>query len=632
MAAPSAKPGVNGVSAPGGSTPSHTRDWGTLRSGEPGSAFRGLTKGRDGDRGGRRGGRGGRGSRAGGGSSSGRGGGDQANATKPESNPAKVDVPTEPKPAPATVASTSPVEKGTIPTATHEKAPKSRGSSRKSSRNVPTLILPPSSPAVGTAPAAAPAHQGNRRRRSQQRGKSPTSATSLKLSVDPSPNPNLLRPQRARTGPPSPVISTKDTPPHLSAGPNITTFDMKHNIDALVERVRAVAMDNNRPTTPGSHIDWAGDDDDSLPDLDDWGVTTSTSVAEDRIEISPILVDGLKPLPEPTVRMNNDLEKETQAAPVVDVVPQMADNAPPQDEKWKSKRFTRALQVESKAEVFPKPLNSTDTAAQAASTSESTNIHVPAHVSPTESSEPPPKAPLHPSLPAKPVAAVQNLVVQAKLRPGAMPMRVSVHVKQPVIVDKPPESAQPPVAAVEKTAPPVEQPSKTLEKSLTSVVVTDPLPQLIVAPPTAEPPPEVNSSTEDSSEKAGLAASIHAPLSLPESASSLNLAQPIPTAPRAFNPTHQRAHTVGRVQQFNQLQTPPGFQQRFSRSGTSTPRGGYAHVTHSRTHSSPPTGSGLNPRVHTQRPVITVDAISRLARTIGSIPPPRAKEVSITKE
>jgi hypothetical protein len=633
MATPSAKPGVNGVSSPGGSTPSHTRDWGALRSGEPGSAFRGLTKGRGGDRGGRRGGRGGRGSRAGGGSSpGGRGRGDQANATKPEPNPAKVDFPTEPKPAPAAGASASPVEKGTTPTATNEKAPKPKGSSRKSSRNVPTLILPPSSPAVEIAPATAPARQANRRRRSQQRGKSPTTAPSPKLSVDP--NPNLLRPQRARTGPPSPVISTKDVPPHLSAGPSITTFDMKHNIDALVERVRAVAMDNNRPTTPGSHIDWAGDDDDSLPDLDDWGVTTSTAVAEDRIEISPILVDGLKPLPEPIVRIDNDQEKrEVNAAPTVDVVPQIEDKAPPQDEKWKSKHFPRALQVDSKAEVSPKSMNSTDTTAHTTSAPEPTNVHAPPHVSPTKSSEPLPKAPLHPSLPAKPVAAVQNLVVQAKLRPGAMPMRVSVPVKQPVIVDKPPESTQPPVAAVEKTALPIEQPSKTLEKPLTSVVVADTLPQLIVAPPTVEPSPEVNSSTEDSSDKAGLAASIHAPVSLPESASSPNLSQLIPTAPRAFNPTHQRAHTVGRVQQFNQLQTPPGFQQRFSRSGTSTPRGGYGtHVTHSRTHSSPPTGPGLNPRVHTQRPVITVDAISRLARTIGGIPPPRAKEVSITKE
>jgi hypothetical protein len=126
---------------------------------------------------------------------------------------------------------------------------------------------------------------------------------------------------------------------------------------------------------------------------------------------------------------------------------------------------------------------------------------------------------------------------------------------------------------------------------------------------------------------------MHAPASLSESTSLLNLPHPIPTAPRAFNPTHQRAHTVGRTQAFNQTSTAPPFQQRFSRSGASTPRGGFGpHLHHGRTHSSPPTGSGLNPRIHAQRPVITGDAISLLARTIGGIPTPRAKEVSITKE
>ena len=61
----------------------------------------------------------------------------------------------------------------------------------------------------------------------------------------------------------------------------------------------------DRPNTPGSHIDWAGEEDDSLPDLDDWGVTSSTAGTADaggsdagasRI-ISPILEDTLKPLP-----------------------------------------------------------------------------------------------------------------------------------------------------------------------------------------------------------------------------------------------------------------------------------------------------------------------------------------------
>ncbi|EEB94644.1 hypothetical protein MPER_06508, partial [Moniliophthora perniciosa FA553] len=101
----------------------------------------------------------------------------------------------------------------------------------------------------------------------------------------------------------------RDTPPHLMSSNSV-------NIDALVERVRAVAMD--RPLTPGSgsHLDWAGDDDDSLPDLDDWGVHTekhegakekdeqkevngvNEQIKGKELLISPIMIDGLRSLPD----------------------------------------------------------------------------------------------------------------------------------------------------------------------------------------------------------------------------------------------------------------------------------------------------------------------------------------------
>lgn len=53
---------------------------------------------------------------------------------------------------------------------------------------------------------------------------------------------------------------------------------------------------DHRPSTPGTHIDWAGDDDDTLPDLDDWGVSHADL-------ISPIIVDGLRALPEVPVEV-----------------------------------------------------------------------------------------------------------------------------------------------------------------------------------------------------------------------------------------------------------------------------------------------------------------------------------------
>lgn len=647
MAAPSAKPGPNGVGSAGGSTPSRNRDWGALRSDDPGSAFRGLTKGRGGgtDRGGRGGGRGGRAGRAGNSSLRGsRGGGDQGNGARQEAAPAKIDTPPAIKPSPTTVPPPPSTEKPTTPATSNEKNPRPKGPSRKASRNVPTLILPPSTPTIQTPLATAPPRQPNRRKRSQQHGKSPVTTASPKqgLPVDPNPRQNLLQPQRARTGPPSPVSLTKDTPPHLSVAHDIPTFDLKHNIDALVERVRAVAMENNRPTTPGSHIDWAGDDDDSLPDLDDWGVTTSTSITGDKankIGMSPILANDLKPLPELSARVDDSREGgKTNTAS--DSVIKTADKAPPRNEIGKSQHIIppKASPLNSKMDIA---MESNNSAGKEFSTPQTTlhTVLVPdataaqasAHSAHTTNvSEPASKTLLHPSLPAKPVAAVQSLAAHANPRHGGTPMRVSVPVKQPVAIEKP---SEPLTATAEETPRSVEPPSIIVEKPLSSIIATKPPSQPVAAAPTDEMSPEHGSSTEDLSAKPGLAASIHAPVSVPESVASLpNLVSSLTTAPRAFNPTHQRAHTVGRTQAFNYLHTAPAFE-RFSRSGASSPRGGYgAHVHHGRTHSSPPAGSGSNPRVHSQRPIITGDAISRIARTIGGIQPPRPKEISIAKE
>jgi len=203
-------------------------------------------------------------------------------------------------------------------------------------------------------------------------------------------------------------------------------------------------------------------------------------------------------------------------------------------------------------------------------------------------------------------------------------------LKHPVAVERPSDSIEPPVAATEETSKSIEQASTALETPTAPVVAAE-----VSSPLAAELVSSASSpdNAEDESNKPGLAASMHASISLPESASLPDLAHPMPIVPHGFNPTHQRAHTVGRAQAFNHVNTAPAFQQRFSRSGASTPRGGYGpQPYHGRTHSSPPTGSGLNPRVHSQRPIITGDAISRLARTIGGIPPPRVKEVSVAKD
>jgi hypothetical protein len=151
--------------------------------------------------------------------------------------------------------------------------------SEESSRHTPSQTLRPPS----------------RRRRSHQNNKISNSASNpainRNLTVEPGD-------RKALTGPSTPSVPAKDLPPHLASSPDTPSFDIRNNIDALVERVRAVAMD--RPHTPGSHIDWARDDDDSLPDLDDWGVISSKggSTHDELEKISPILEGAeLTPLP-----------------------------------------------------------------------------------------------------------------------------------------------------------------------------------------------------------------------------------------------------------------------------------------------------------------------------------------------
>jgi hypothetical protein len=86
---------------------------------------------------------------------------------------------------------------------------------------------------------------------------------------------------RFNRGSPLPPDSPGDSPIPLSTRIQADSLDMRREIDNLVEHVRSVAMDHTPSTSGGVHFDWAGDEDDSLPDLDDWGVTTASAGLED---------------------------------------------------------------------------------------------------------------------------------------------------------------------------------------------------------------------------------------------------------------------------------------------------------------------------------------------------------------
>ncbi|KAI0068902.1 hypothetical protein BV25DRAFT_1986459 [Artomyces pyxidatus] len=573
---------------------SRTTDWG--RSGERGSAFRGMSRGRGGTGGGRGDrGRGGRG----GGRSGGRGGGrsDGEPSPLPDAGTKATNVLASAKSEASSIApsdsvsssrssfSTRPPPLNSIDHATRSK-PATRRASGAGPRKVPSLNVEPASPTVHTfvrtsqPPSPNATRPVPRRRRSHQSTKVGHTSSSLgdSLSVDTMPPP--MKSRKSQSGPSSPLAPSKDAPPHLSAGPTVTTFSSKENIDSLVERVRAMAMDHNRPSTPGSHIDWAGDDDDTLPDLDDWGVpssatatsgtSTDTGLSEgSKLELmSPILDDSLKQLP-------HDFEKPKPFSVGENTSSLAEASIHPSGDMTPGSRHDKSVddcvhEVPKQAVSFKKP----ETADNQSTPQQKGRINGrPKPVSVEHPSKLSPK-PLHPSLPAKPVSAPTP---SPPHRSGVSHTSLS------------PRPAAPSSAASERG-----------------------LAESIHAPSRATP-----RGDEDDVDtgKAGLLASIHAPKAS-SSESELSSLVPPHTAP-PFNPTHGRSRTLGR---------PPhsaGGSSKTHRSfpsGASTPNAANTH--HSRTQSTPPATVGRHAR-HSSRPVITGDAISRLARTLGSPPPKR---------
>lgn len=566
------------LTVPSSSNPSaqgspRNRDLSNLRTGEPGSAFRGISRGR-GSRGVGVGVRGGRG----GGhppSNSGQKGGSQQDTANSSPSPSPK-VPSVSRKPPASTSTTatpnSASEKAVNGSADRSGRPKP--GSRRQLRAVPAVVVAPASPSETsqTAPPT-PTRSANRRRRPPP-GKGPTTTTK------PPPSPNASKTQKPRSGstPASQTVIRKDVPPHLAAAHEA---EIRHDIDALVERVRAVAMAENRPTTPGSHIDWAGDEDDSLPDLDDWGVTTTHANAtrdkDQSEEISPILADTLKPLPEPNSEVHEEEEREMET---YDVQSERVEESPIQPS------------------FLPSPTKGAGVAPSSAEGAPEQCIIVPTGVeessSPTLSDG---KLSLHPSLPPKPVAAIESLRTRGKSisKPSNLP-------------------SKPPVFVAE-------------EEALTTK--TEGLSESIHAP-SADERLALERVSSPSSSGQGLAASIHAPIpGLPESHSAPSLLSGQPTSAL---PTHSRSQTEGRPGIHHPPTAPPGtVSHRRGRSGASSPLGKHVY-THGRNHSTPAGGAGSRPP-QASRPVITDAAISRLARTIGGLgPTSRTQTIPVTKD
>ncbi|KAF9268264.1 hypothetical protein L218DRAFT_984422 [Marasmius fiardii PR-910] len=595
------------------STP-RTGDW--SRNGDPGSAFSGLTRGRRGNA------RGGAGSSRGGGRGSrGRGGGGGgSNRTASISTaqaPAEVvknELPAEstksvdiPKPPPSTVAA-----KPEKPSNAQKSRP--QNSRKTSARPIPTIVTPSTSTdtATSTSTVKNTSRPPNRRKRSQTNSRTGDNIPKIEI---PSLDDSHIRSQKGRSGkanlpvPPHSAPLAKDTPPHLSAN---TPFDMRNNIDALVERVRAVAMD--RPTTPGSHshIDWAGDDDDSLPDLDDWGVNPSsenTTSFHNSDLISPIMIDGLKSLPDPS--------KSSPLSVTASISPSSSTKEIP-FESNEAKAIVPVAKPSDKADKNNVPHPS------------KANKHRD-HLKTT--------LPLHPSLPPKPSFAETPVIPH---RAGATPMRSPLHSKfqttgkVPKVEEKAKTFESPPSNKIESTAVPtsVSNPALAKNDNIDDSKVASSEPSHHPLPMSIDKKPNQGDNEELVDEKPGLQASMHAPR---DSANDADEARPglqasmhapkarsessitPPSVVQANVPLSNRLHPTSRSNAFLHQNGPSS---RFSRSGNSTPRGGGLNSAHhARTHSTPPAGTSPHAyrAPHATRPVLTGAAISRLARDIGGV-------------
>jgi hypothetical protein len=555
------------------SAPTSTRlDWG--HGGERGSAFRGTGRGRGttnrgergrGGRGGRRGATSTRGSRAHGSPPT---ASDNANAPTTTTESAKPSQPSAVPPANTSTSTKKPPSSLPRPPPILDLPPKPKASTRRGSQhaanNLPSLTIEPASPTVilpGSTPQSAStssSRPSTRRRRSQNKS-SVATLSSENLTVEALAS--AMKARKAHTSPSSPngppkASSSKDAPPHLSAGPTVTSFSTKTNIDSLVEHVRALAMDH-RPSTPGSHIDWAGDEDDSLPDLDDWGVSpgsgtpadanpgSSESIEKARLQLmSPILDDSLKQLPQ-----SFDKTSPSPSAGSAPPSPQVADTAPISDVNGLEDGH-----IKGNSDAPSSPIVATEQEDPAPRSSE---------LSPGEDSSTSPE-------PA----------------PTSKDKDDPPHLSSADSVSPAPTSS---------TTPPIH---RGLEDS-------------IHAPPrseraSSEGPSEAHGAEFESDfGKRGLAASIHAP--------KFNGSSEFDTAPEPRIPTHGRSRTLGRPPAFA-VGSKHGFL-----SGSSTPaaagRAGTAKGPHhARTQSTPAS------RQRHSRPVITMDAMSRLARTLGTAP------------
>ena len=553
-------------------------------------------------------------------------GGNGGGPSRKDSNPASQDTaaPT-PKPAADPPTATTTTNTSAEPSSASKPNPRPKPARRHS-----TTVSEDSTSASQTS-----TRPPNRRRKSQQgRPSTASSNTPSKLL-----NVQTLD-RKASTGPPSPNPA-KDLPPHLT--PATSATELKSDIDALVERVRSVAMD--RPHTPGSHIDWA-DDDDSLPDLNDWGYTESITapaqLEEPPTTISPILEDVPLQSVIPEVKIEGEPVPESKSqgvnpGPVSDATPRTH-----RVQKTRSKRGTRSG-GSSRTQQPPPALTLIEPASQEPplSPNQSTTTTAIPHTSKPQGQK---------RQNSNQGQNSRNSQGQPNSRDNGggngggrqrgqngvaveSPARNSLSTKTGPKPDrKPPVQSQAPAQGPD-IAQSVTNPSGGSESKGETV----PDDEGKKGKPTATP-----RSTDTKSPNPNPAPTNHTLIEIKEIDNTSNSPRNENNKRNSYNPSHSRSHTYGGRTQ-GSPQPPhsasnPNFSHNTSNDNPTSPNSrnprspgmrspglgpvprSAGHERHNRNHSSPPGVGGATRPPQSTRPVITGDALSRLARSLGSAP------------
>lgn len=488
----------------------------------------------------------------------------------------------------------------------------------------------------------------NTRKRSNQGRRQSTSSNSQSKLL------NVQTSSRKASTEPSSPNPAKDLPPHLApATPATPATELKSNLDALVEHVRAGAME--RPHTPGSHFDWA-DEDDGLPDLNDWGypggVTASMQPEEPTTSIPLIPEDEPLETEIPEVKVEGEGEPAPAETKSQDAQPGPVPNAPPPThnvQKTRSKRGGR-LRGDPRPQKTPPALNLTDTVSQGSSLSP---------VQPTSATVTP-----HTSKPQGAKRQNQNRGQNPRNNQGRTnPKDNNNNNGDGRQRGRNGAAAAPPMHNT-KADPKADHtpPAQSQAPAQGSDIL-----QPVAHPPTESDP---KPSKPEGDTLPGKERKKGKPTETPRKTDTTDLI-PIPTTPRdapqepkpaqddvkpnsphdrrnrnSYNPSHSRSHTYGGRTQGGppHSASTPNFPHHSSDTNPASPPSSNPHPPnshqspgprssglsptpksagferHSRNYSSPPGVGGATRQPQATRPVLTGDALSRLARSLGSTP------------